>query len=791
MTRPKFYLIDGHALAYRSFFALPVSMMTTGGQTTNAIYGFCKTLFNLLDEKKPDAIAVAFDLPQPTFRHKLYKEYKAQRPPSPDEFRSQVPLLKNIVRQAKIPIFELAGFEADDILGTVAGQAARAGYAVRILTGDKDCMQLVNEQVHLLMPQKGAAELKEIDAAAIGERYGGLRPEQIIDLKALMGDPSDNIPGVPGIGEKTAVALLQEYGSVDNLKKNVESLKKPAVKTKIAANLASLDLSYQLAVINTDAPVKFDLELGKIANVDVAKAVPLLKELQLASLVKKYGEGTLASTALGERSVSPKEQPSARGGQTEMFTEQSRAEQADLFSEINAPRLDPQKALAARLMKYLLHPERAILPEDINQNDIDELPEYARLLKEQDLYKLYEEIELPLAGVLTEMQEQGVKIDTAFLAEMSKELGASIADLEKKIFSAAGQEFNLNSPKQLGEIFFEKLKMPVLKKTKTGYSTDAAVLEELAYDFDIARQLLEYRQVAKLKSTYVDALPLLIDSRDGKLHTSFNQTVTATGRLSSSEPNLQNIPVRTAAGKKIRRAFIPEKAGHVLLSADYSQIELRILAHYADEKNLQEAFQQGLDIHQSTAAKVFGVPLDKVTPEQRSQAKAVNFGIAYGMSARRLARDVGIPQNAAQQFIDNYFAMYPGIKKYIDDTIALARRQGFVTTLLGRRRHFPELQTGNKRDAAMAERAAINMPIQGTSADLIKIAMLRVARALKEKKFRAKMILQGHDELVFDLPESETAEVETLVKKIMTSVYQLKTPLLVNTAAGKNWLEAK
>jgi DNA polymerase-1 len=776
MTRPKFYLIDGHALAYRSFFALPLSMLTTGGQTTNAIYGFCKTLFSLLEEKKPDALAVAFDLPQPTFRHKLYKEYKAQRPPAPDEFRSQVPLIKNIIRQANIPIFELAGFEADDVLGAAAEQAVRAGYDVRILTGDKDCMQLVNEWVHLLMPQKGAAELKEIDAAAVGERFGGLQPAQIIDLKALMGDPSDNIPGVPGIGEKTAVALLQEYGAVENLKKNVENIKKQSVRTKIAANLESLNLSYRLATIDTKAPGKFDLDLGRRENIDVARAVPLLKELQLASLVKKYGGSAPAETNAVPETAAPN---------------RAAPEQGDLFSEITAPKLDPQKALTARLMKYLLHPERAILPESINQNDIDELPEYERLLKEQDLYKLYEEIELPLAGVLAEMQEQGVKIDTAFLAKMSKELGASIADLEKKIFAAAGQEFNLNSPKQLGEIFFEKLKMPVLKKTKTGYSTDAAVLEELAYDYDIARQLLEYRQLAKLKSTYVDALPLLIDPRDGKLHTSFNQTVTATGRLSSSEPNLQNIPIRSEAGKKIRQAFIPEKSGQVLLSADYSQIELRILAHYADEKNLQEAFAQGLDIHQSTAAKVFGVPLDKVTAAQRSQAKAVNFGIAYGMSARRLARDVGIPQNEAQKFIDSYFAMYPGIKKYIDDTIALARRQGFVTTLLGRRRHFPELKTGNKQVAAMAERAAINMPIQGTSADLIKIAMLRVAQALKEKKFKAKMILQVHDELVFDLPESEVAAVEALVKEIMTSVYVLKVPLAVNTASGKNWLETK
>ncbi|GBR75467.1 DNA polymerase I [Candidatus Termititenax persephonae] len=776
MTRPSFYLIDGHALAYRSFFALPDSMMTTGGQATNAIYGFCKTLFALLDERKPDALAVTFDLPQPTFRHVLYREYKAHRPPSPDNFRSQIPWLKNILRQANIPIFAMPGFEADDLLGTVAQLAAAQGYAVRILTGDKDCLQLVNEQVHLLMPQKGVSALKEMDVAAVGERYGGLQPEQIIDLKALMGDPSDNIPGVPGIGEKTAIVLLQEYGSIDNLKKNIENIKQQAVKAKLTANLESLALSYRLATIDTKVQGEFDLARCRMENIVVAQAMPLLKELQLASLVKKYGGETAARTAAlqQDRAATPSVQ----------------AEQQDLFSEISSPNLDPQKALSARLMKYLLHPERAIAPEDINQNDIDELPEYVRLLKEQGLFKLYAEIELPLAGVLAEMQEIGVRIDTSFLAKMSRELGGSLAGLAEKIFALAGQHFNLNSPKQLGEVFFEKLQLPIIKKTKTGYSTDAAVLEELAYDYDIARLLLEYRQLSKLKSTYVDALPLLIDGK-GKLHTSFNQTVTATGRLSSSEPNLQNIPVRSEAGKKIRQAFIPEKTGHVLLSADYSQIELRILAHYADEKNLQDAFRQGLDIHQSTAAKVFGVPLDKVTSEQRSQAKAVNFGIAYGMSARRLARDVGIPQKEAQEFIDNYFAMYPGIKKYIDDTIALARRQGFVTTLLGRRRHFPELQTGNKQVVAMAERAAINMPIQGTSADLIKMAMIRVAAALQEKKYQAKMILQVHDELVFDLPESEVAAVEALVKEIMSTVYPLKVPLQVNTAVGKNWLEAK
>ena len=768
MTRPKLYLIDGHSLAYRAFFALPPTMMTTDGQPTNAIYGFSKMLFGIIEEKKPDALAVAFDLPQPTFRHEKYKEYKAHRPPSPEEFRSQVPLIKDILRQAAIPIYELAGYEADDVLGTLACKAVEAGYKAVIVTGDSDALQLVNEHIHVLMPQKGLAEAKEFDLAAVEEKYSGLKPVQIIDLKALMGDASDNIPGVPGVGEKTAIALLQEFGTVKDIKARIEDIPRAAVKTKIKENIASLDMSYELATINIAVPGDYDLEICKIEKINLSAAVPLFQKLQLATLVKKY---TKSAAVSGEATVL--------------------LQQAGLFTEAVVEKLDPQKALAARLMKYLLNPERAVMPEDISQNDIDALPQYEQLLREQNMYELYENIELPLAETLSDLKEQGVKIDVGFLAKMSKELENFISGLEKAIYGLAGAEFNLNSPKQLSEIFFEKLKMPVAKKTKTGYSTDAGVLEELAYDYDIARKLLDYRQLAKLKSTYVDALPLLIDPKDGKLHTTFNQTVTATGRLSSSDPNLQNIPIRSEAGKKIRQAFIPEKEGNVLLSADYSQIELRILAHYADEKNLQEAFEQGLDIHRSTAAKVFGVPLDNVTPQQRSQAKAVNFGIAYGMSARRLAQSVGIPQNEAQNFIDNYFVTYPGIKKYIDTTIALAHKQGYVTTLLGRRRYFKEINLKNKQIVAMAERAAINMPIQGTSADLIKIAMLRIAPALQEQKLKAKMILQVHDELVFDLPEAEAYDLECLVKKIMTSVYELKVPLVVNTAVGKNWLEAK
>jgi DNA polymerase I-like protein with 3'-5' exonuclease and polymerase domains len=736
-------------------------MMTTDGQQTNAIYGFAKMLTGIIDDKKPAGVAVVFDLPQPTFRHVAYAEYKAHRPPSPEEFRSQVPLIKEMVKTFGLPVFELAGYEADDVIGTIAQGAVHQGYNVVIVTGDKDAFQLITDHIHVLTPHKGMSEAKEYDVHAFEERYEGLTPTQMIDLKALMGDPSDNIPGVEGIGEKTALALLKEYKSIDNLYAQLETIPRAAVKEKLRVGKELASLSRMLATIKTDVPVPFSVETCRIDTIPWADVVAFFKRMQLYSLVKKH--------------------------------EAEAQEQAGLFSveSMEQKPVDREKIVQVRLMKYLLNPERQIKDEDITQNDIDTLPEYERQLKELGLFHIYDDIELPLSSILDDMSAQGIKIDLAFLAKMSKELEGFIQGLEHAIYALAGTTFNLNSPKQLGEIFFEKLKMPMVKKTKTGYSTDASVLEELSYEFDIAKKILEYRQLTKLKSTYVDALPLLVNTKTGKIHATFNQTSTSTGRLSSSDPNMQNIPIRSEIGKKIRQAFVPEREDHVILTADYSQIELRILAHITQEPGLINAFAAGQDIHRATAAVVFGVAPEAVTDQQRSTAKAVNFGIAYGMAARKLAQTTGMEYKAAAKFIEDYFQHYPGIKKYIDDTIALVHAQGYVTTLLGRRRSFPEIKFGNHQVIAAAERAAINMPIQGFSADLIKMAMIRIDRELKHTKMKAKMIIQVHDELVFDVPEHEAYDLECLVKKEMAAVYSLTVPLVVNVATGKNWLEAK
>lgn len=766
MTRPKIYLIDGHSLAYRAFYALPTSMVTTNGQITNALYGFARMLFTIIEEKKPDALAIAFDLPEPTFRHQAYKEYKAHRPPSPEEFRSQLPLIKEMVANFNIPIYELSGFEADDVLGTLSVKAVEEGFDVKIVTGDRDALQLVNDHVHVILPIKGLSEIKEFDIKAVEEKYSGLKPEQLIDLKALTGDQSDNIPGISGIGEKTAAALLQEFKTLDGIYERLSEVPRENVRNKLKDNVEIAKQSRFLAEIKLDAPVDFKIDCCGINNLQWDKVLDFLKFYQLNSLVKKY-----------------KTEPAQPTGQESLFSTQN-------FNNEKAP-LDKEKVLQARLKKYLLNPERQYKDEDISQNDLDSITEYGEELKARGMYKIYKDIELPLASILEDMEKSGVRLDVSFLSRMSKDLENFIQGLEHSIYNLAGQTFNINSPKQLSEIFFEKLKLPTSKKTKTGFSTDASVLEELATEHDIARKILEYRQLAKLKSTYVDTLPMLVNPKTGKIHTHFNQTATATGRLSSSEPNLQNIPIRTEMGRKVRQAFIPDNENNLIFAADYSQIELRILAHIADEPRLIKAFENNLDIHRATAAEVFGIQLEEVTDAQRSQAKAVNFGIAYGMAARRLAQTVSIPYAEAQAFIDNYFSKYPGIKNYIDNTIALAKKQGFVTTLFDRRRYFSDINSPNKRLAAEAERAAINTPIQGTAADFVKIAMINIAKELEHQKLKAKMIIQVHDELVFDVPKQEVYDLECLIKKQMESVYQLKVPLIVNVASGKNWLEAK
>ncbi|MFC1517524.1 DNA polymerase I [Candidatus Margulisiibacteriota bacterium] len=759
MSRPKFILIDGHSLSYRAFYALPTSMINTKGQITNAVFGFTRMLLKIIEDMKPAAIGVAFDLPQPTFRHKAYKEYKAHRPPSPEEFRSQLPLIKNVLKAMDIPILEQAGYEADDLLGTLARKASQEDFDTIIITGDTDALQLVSPHVKVVVPKKGFSEVINYDEEKVVERYS-LLPKQLIDYKGLKGDPSDNIPGVPGIGDKTAVALLQEYGSLDNILEKIDELPKTSVQKKLQENIEQLKLSKKLATIDINVPYKFIPESFKFKEIHWEKLIPFLKELELHSLAKKheaaYQEG-LFSTASGEHDE-----------------------------------LDKQKIKEVRLMKYLLNPERALFDKDILQEDILAQDELKKELKAKGLLELYTDIELPLSDILEEMSKTGIKLDIPYLLKMSKDLSKTLKSTEKEIFTVAGEKFNLNSPKQLSVILFEKLNLPVIKKTKTGFSTNAEVLETLAEKYDIASKIIVFRQIAKLKNTYVDTLPALAEKNSkGRIHTSFNQTATATGRLSSSDPNLQNIPIRTELGKKIRAAFIPGFKDWKLLAADYSQIELRILAHISQDKNLIKAFKSGEDIHKNTASEIFEIPLAKVTPEIRSRAKAVNFGIVYGISPLGLAKNTGVSPEEANLYIQAYFKRYPAIKEYMEQTLKKAKEQGYVETLLGRRRYVHDIRNPNKRIQAFAERAAINAPIQGTAADVIKLAMLAVEKDLRKEKLKCTMLLQVHDELVFELPESEVEQASSLIKNSMQNAYQLSVPLIIDVNIGNNWLEAK
>lgn len=715
-------------------------------------------LLKIIEEYKPAALAVAFDLPQPTFRHKIFKEYKAHRPPSPEEFRSQLPLIKKIIETANIKILEKAGFEADDLLGSMAKNASAEDFDVLIISGDTDVLQLVQPHIQVLMPKKGLSEILIYNEEKVVEKYS-LLPKQLIDYKGLKGDSSDNIPGVPGIGDKTAVALLQEYGSLEKMLENIDNLPKASIKKKLQENIDQLKLSKYLATIDTSTSIDISPEKCQFQEIPWDKLAPVLKEIELNSLIKQkvsVQEGLFA-------------QPS---------------------NEISA--LDKQKIKEVRLMKYLLNPERALTDKDIQPEDLQCIADLKKELQEKSLLKLYTDIELPLSEILEEMETTGIKIDIAYLTKMSKELGKLLKSLEKDIFEISKENFNLNSPKQLSKILFEKLNLPVIKKTKTGYSTNVEVLETLAEKHEIASKIINYRQISKLKNTYVDTLPLLAEKDPNhRIHSSFNQTATATGRLSSSAPNLQNIPIRTDLGKKIRAAFIPGKNNWQLLSADYSQIELRILAHISQDKNLIQAFQSGEDIHKKTAAEIFNLPLQEVTSEIRSRAKAVNFGIVYGISPLGLAKSTGVTPEEANKYIQAYFKRYPNIKKYMDETIKIAKEKNYVETLLGRRRYIYDINNPNKRFQAFAERAAINAPIQGTAADIIKLAMLAVDKLIKHEKLKCKMLLQVHDELVFEGPENEIKKDSTLIKESMQDAYRLCVPLIVDINTGNNWMEAK
>lgn len=884
--RKKIIVIDGNSLLYRAFYALP-NLTTSDGRPTGAVYGLSMMLLRLLDEEKPDYCVVAFDAPGPTFRHEAYAEYKATRIKAPDELRQQAPLARRVCHALGIPILEVPGVEADDIVGTVARRAEERGLDVLIVTGDLDALQLVTDRVHVLTTRRGITETVRYDRAAVKERYG-LEPWQIPHLKALAGDKSDNIPGVPGVGEKTAVKLLQAFGTVEALLQRRAEVTDARVRAALETAGDQPLESRQLATILTDVALDGDLEAWHCQGPNRQEARALFDELEFRSLRRKFEEADEAEPATPEarRLLSPEDldrllqearsrralalalpaaepaRPRSRQPAGEETNEEGEPSdnlarslprlerlglcsdggpyvwalgEGDVSPDMLRPLLEDERVrkcahdlkevmiaccragiqLAGGVFDpmvadYLLNPSRSSHSlVDVTLDHLGyELPRDAsdaglaaraaatfalwRVLQErlceENLDALNRDLEVPLIGVLARMEMHGVAVDVAHLRRLSAWMEGEIAKLEAEIYELAGTRFNIGSTKQLQHVLFEKLGLPVGKRTKTGFSTGVDVLESLARDHPIAQKILAYRELTKLKSTYADALPRLVNPETGRVHTRLNQTVAATGRLSSSAPNLQNIPVRTEFGREIRRAFVAPP-GMRLVSADYSQIELRLLAHVTGDPEMVRAFAADEDIHTTTAAALFGVPEEQVTPEMRRRAKTINFAVIYGMSEFGLARDLGVPVEVARQWIESYFRRYRGVRDYKERIIEQARSDGYVTTLLGRRRYLPEIHSRNRNFREFAERAAVNTPIQGTAADIIKRAMIEVDRMLAEDPSGARMILQVHDELLFEVPEPDVARIAPQVRQRMEETYPLSVPLKVDVKAGPNWAD--
>ncbi len=881
----KFVIVDGHSLLYRAFYALPL-MQNRRGEQTNAIYGFINMLLKLLKEEEPDYAAVAFDPPKPSFRVRIDSSYKAHREKMPPELGEQIQKVREILEAMRIPVFEAEDYEADDVIGTLADHFARRQYRVIVVSGDADLLQLVGDQITVMLTKKGISLMERYDSSTLKEKYG-LSPEQIIDFKALKGDPSDNIPGVPGIGGKTARSLLEEYGTLENIFENIDHLKE-----KIADNLREyrkqLYVGKDLVTLRRNVPVEFDWEQCHRREPDYNCLLPLLNDLEFRSLADRFKQGDPQKSAqtgqksLGEPINTLEEfadlmdglgdgdtiamlvelergwpswkqpvsalaiavnedkgfylEPAAFGKrETEIWKSlaDTRGKRVTLLVHnvkqwhhlfirqgLKAPIFVFDTQLAAYLsdparggydLPGLLHRHRGMEVE-LSTGRKKEQPDFARRgpqlaeearqlfplrdilkkqLQEQSLEKLLCEIEMPLAGVLARMERQGMTVDLAYLHDLSSEICNRLGELERNIYAQAGEEFNINSPQQLSVILFDKLGLPEIRKTKTGQSTDARVLEELAFHHEIAAHLLHYRQLAKLEGTYLSGLIDLVDSKEQKIYTTFNQTATATGRLSSSDPNLQNIPIRLEEGRRIRRAFIPSASGKIFFAADYSQVELRILAHLSQDPILIEAFKTGQDIHRRTAAEVNRITLEEVTPLMREKAKAVNFGIIYGSSDYGLAQGLKIPRAEAKTYIDNYFERYCGVKVYMDMITEQAREQGYVTTMLNRRRDLPEIRSSNHNIRSFAERMALNTPIQGSAADIIKMAMLKIDQIIAEGGFRAAMLLQIHDELLFEIEEAELDFFAPMIRREMEQAFPLSVPLKVDLKWGNNWEELK
>ena len=773
-------LIDAYAMIYRAYYAfIRTPRMNSRGENTSAIFGFVVTFEDLLKRIKPSHIAVAFDPAGPTFRHEAFEQYKAQRQETPEDIRWAVPRIKQILHAMNIPVLEHAGYEADDVIGTIAHQAEKEGFDVYMATPDKDYGQLVTEHVFMYRPRHTGG-FEKLGPAEVCEKYGIQNQLQIIDLLGLMGDSSDNIPGCKGVGEKTAVQLLQQYGSIDNLLANTDQLK-GALQRKIQDQVEAIRFSYFLATIKTDVPIEFDSQALVCKDRNWELLAPLYRELEFNSLLKQAPAELAKPAAPSRRKSKPQEATLDLFAAVLPDTTPTplREDSDNLFGENDTV----QDSLEGRLVAYLLNPEVAYNPQ---------LPiAWDRIKADTSLWNLYQEVELPLANVLCEMEKIGVRIDVDMLKQAELQLNGELQVLEQQIYASAGSTFNINSPKQVGEVLFDQLRLDAkAKKSKTGqYSTSEEVLLALKSKHEVVGLILAYRELKKLISTYIAALPTYINPDTGKIHTTYNQTVTATGRLSSSNPNLQNLPIRSERGQLIRQAVIPDD-NCLFLSADYSQIELRLMAHFSQDPHLVEAFRSGQDIHAATAAKIFNVPIEAVTREQRRQAKTANFGIIYGISAFGLAQQLDCSRSEAKALIDGYFAAFPGVIDYIEHQKELARQQGFAVTLFGRKRYLPDILSHNATVRSFAERNAVNSPIQGTAADIIKMAMVTIHRRLKQEGLQAKMIMQVHDELNFNVPVNEVEQVREIVVSEMQNVVHLTVPLIADCGVGKNWLEA-
>ena len=868
----RFLVLDGSSLIFRAFYALPPDLSDSHGQPTGAIFGFSNMLTKLIAEQQPDLMALAFDKSRHTFRTERYADYKGTRDKTPEELLSQFPLLREFAANMGIPFLEKDNYEADDIIGTLATQAAAEGYDVRVVTGDRDALQLVRPNLRVLLTKKGISELKDYDTAAFEEEYG-FEPLKLIDLKGLMGDTSDNIPGIPGVGPKTASKLLLAYGSVENVLAHVEDVSGKKLKERLMEYADQARLSKELATIELHVPEIEFVEADYRIQPDMEKMQAFCDAHELRAVWRNferlYGPAELAldlgdtgDAAAEDLSYDLWDETAVRAAAEAPYLAVSGifsglapfasleglavvagpdAEKAGFVTKNSAafPALlnlleSAQQAAVFGLKRYdqagvrgqndffdielaayLLEPERSkyALPE-LSQKYLQEMapesfaderskavweaktisrlyPLLGAKLEEEELTHLMKTVELPLVEVLAAMEQNGVYVNRAHLAEKTEEVADRLQTIEQSIYEMAGHTFNLNSPKQLGTVLFEELDLPVRKKTKTGYSTNAEVLESLRLEHPIVEQILAYRLWSKLKSTYLDGITGLIRTDTGRVHTSFNQTVTATGRLSSSDPNLQNIPVRTEEGRMIRALFEPGEGYDYLLSADYSQIELRLLAHMSGDENFIDAFKRGQDIHARTAAEVFGIPLEEVTPELRRHAKAVNFGIVYGISDFGLARNLHISRKEAGDYISRYFERYPGVRAFMDKVVAEAHETGYVTTMFGRRRELPAIKSRNFNQRMLAERMAMNTPIQGTAADVIKLAMIAAYHRLKEAGVKSRILLQVHDELVLEVVESELDVVQAILRESMEHVVELSVPLSIDIHWGRNWAEAK